>query len=149
MSLPTDATTTRVVSRGSEHSHGPAAGSPDANINQPDIWNQPEAPHLIATDAFAFQLSAKRLFSLGCQAYTTQSAWRAEQCVKKLNNLGVWARQKFPSIVCQLKPTPGKHFVRSSRITVVRYTWLDHVLQILGGHALSIFANDSLLELTV
>ena len=38
----------------------------------------------------------------------------------KLNNLGVWARQKFPSVICQLKPTSGRHFACSSKITVVR-----------------------------
>ena len=80
---------------GSVHSRGLAAGSPDSNINQLDIWNQPEAPHPTATDAFTFRLSPRRLFSLGCQVYTTQSAWRVEWCVKKnnnkseLNNLGV------------------------------------------------------------
>lgn len=108
---------------GSVHSQGLAAGSPDSNINQLDIWNQPEAPHPTATDAFAFRLSARRLFSLGCQVYTTQSAWRVEWCVNKkkseLNNLGVWVRQKFPSVICQLEFTPGRHFAWSSRITVV------------------------------
>lgn len=118
MSLPTDATTTRAVSWESVHSHGLAAGSAHSNINQLDIWNQPEAPHLIATDAFTFQLSAKRLFSLGCQVHTTQSARRRAEWWK-LNNLGVWARQKFPSVICQLKPIPGRHFACSSKITAV------------------------------
>lgn len=114
----TDATTTRVVSWGSERSGRLAAGSPDSYINQLDIWNQPEVPHLIATDAFTFQLSAKRLFSSGCQVYSTRSNWRAV-FKSKLNNLGEWARQKFPSVICQLKPTPGRRFAHSSKITVV------------------------------
>lgn len=77
MTLPTNATSTRVVSWGS-------AGSSDSSINQLDIWNQPEAPPLIAPDAFVFQLSADGLFSFGCQVYTTQSARRrVGWCVKK------------------------------------------------------------------
>lgn len=71
MPLLADATTIRVVSWESVHAHGLAAGSSHSNINQLDIWSQTEATHLTATDAFTFQLSAKRLFSLGCQVYTT------------------------------------------------------------------------------
>jgi hypothetical protein len=79
-----DATTTRVASWGSVHSHrGLTAGSADSNINQLDIWNQPEAPHQIVTIRLYFQLSAKRLFGLEWQVYTTQSAWKAELCVNK------------------------------------------------------------------
>lgn len=125
----------QAVSWESVHSHGLAPGSAHSIINQLDIWNQPEAPHLITTDAFTFQLSAKRLFSVGCQVYTTPSAWRGpERCFKKLNNLGVWARQKFPSVICQLKPIPGRHFACSSKIIVVGQTWLDGALHILGVH---------------
>lgn len=51
---------------------------------------------------------------------------------RKLNNLGVWARQKFPSVICQLKPTPGRHFACSSKMTVVGSTWRDYALRVLG-----------------
>lgn len=50
---------------------------------------------------------------------------------RKLNNPGVWATQKFPSVIHQLKPTPGRHFACSSKMTVVGLTWRVCALHVL------------------
>lgn len=146
-----DATTTRVVSWESVYSRGLAAGSPSSNINQPDIWNKPEAPHLITTDAFTFQLSAKRFSVQGARStpHNPHGGGLSSALKSKLNNLGLWLRQKFPSVICQLKPTPGRHFACSSKITVVGQTWIDYFLYILGVHILPILQMTILLELTI
>lgn len=148
MSLPTDATTTRLFPGNlctrmawllAELTPALISLTSGTNLRHP-IW-LPQMPLL-----FSCQQRDYSVYSARSTPHHPHGAGLSGVLKSKLNNLGVWARQKCPSVICQLKPIPGRHFACSSKITVVGQTWLDGALRILGAHILPILQTTVLLS---